>query len=135
MGLKERRATKEFQENHFPALVERIHAAYGGEPVLEVDWSSIAVDGMAHMYETAFTKVYFETLIQAFEAVGIDEMGKEALQEGVEKVVITNTDAYANHRGFSFNEGVLTLDHKPTYNIDNVQERVKALTTLLENNL
>ncbi len=135
MGLRERRAVKNYEENIFPEQKARIDAAYGSAIEVDVDWDAIAVDGMDHMYDEAFTKVYFDTIAGVFERIAIDDFGREALQAGVTKVAITNSDSFSNHRGFSFEEGVFTLDHKPTYNIDSVTDRVDNGAKLLEDAL
>lgn len=135
MGLRERRAAKAFEDNTYPALKARIDAAYGKELPVEVDWKSLAIDGSAHLYEEGFTQVYFETLIGALEGIAIDDMGREALHEGLEKVVITNSGNHSSYRGFSFADGVLTIDHEPTSNMHQVQERIDGTVTMLEDAL
>lgn len=135
MGLRERRAAKQYQENTYPGLKERIDAAYGAPLEVEVDWDSLATDGMDHLYEDAWTKVYFETLIQTLQAIAVDDFGKEALNEGLSKVVVKNTNSQSSYRGFTFADGVLTIDHKPTTNIDNLKERVDGTQRLLEDGL
>lgn len=135
MGLRERRAAKQYQDNTYPALKARIDAAYGKPLEVEVDWGSLAIDGQAHLYEDGFTKVYFETLIGVLEAIAIDDMGREALHEGLKKVVVCNRSGKSNYRGFTFADGVFTIDHKPTTNMDNIKERVEGATTMLEDAL
>lgn len=135
MGLRERRALAAYQEDVFPAVKRRLDEAFGAELALEVDWDSLAVPGVAHLYEGAFTKVYFDTLLGAIREIGSDDFGKTALREGLRKVVVRNSDSVSSFRGFTFEEGVLTLDHKPTTNIDRVDERIKGTVRLLENGL
>lgn len=135
MGLAERRAAKNFEDNNYPGLKSEIDAAAGFETDIEVNWASLAVDDYGHMYEEAFGKVYFQPLIAAFAAICIDNMGKEALKSGLKKIVIKNESDRSNYRGFTFEDGVLTIDHKPVTNIDDIKDRTEGITALLEKGL
>jgi len=136
MGLAERRATKDFQDNDLPALKARIEAACGVSLELDVAWEKLAEDEMSHLYKDAWTKVYFAPIAEAFEAICVDQMGKDAVKASVKKVVVTNESGISNgERWASFEGGVLTLDHKPTSNIDYGQERTAGLVKVLEKGL
>lgn len=135
MGLAERRAAKRFQDESYPKLKTAIDEAAGFETSLEVDWSSLAIDDSSHLYDECFPKVYFQPLIDAFAAICIDDMGKEALAEGLKQIVIKNEGGRSNPRDFTFDGGVLTIDHKPTTNVDNVKERAEAIQKILEKGL
>ncbi|MCA9778498.1 MAG: hypothetical protein KC800_17340 [Candidatus Eremiobacteraeota bacterium] len=136
MGLSERRAAKAFQDGPFQELQAKINEAACKELEIEVDWNSLAIDGMSHMYEEAFPKVYFLPLIGALQAVCIDDMGKEALAEGLEKVTIQNQQGISSaSRWATFQNKALVLDHKPITNIDYVKDRTDSLQKLLEDGL
>lgn len=135
MGLAERRAAKNFQDETYPKLKAEIDAAAGFETNLEIDWTSLATDDMAHLYEECWPKVYFRPLVDAFTAVCVDDMGKEALAEGLKQIVIKNENDRSNPNGFTFEGGVLTIDHKPTTNVDDVKDRASAIQKLLEKGL
>jgi hypothetical protein len=133
MGLAERRAAKSYEDTVYPKLKQEIDAAAHYEVPVEVNWQTLAIDGAAGMYEECFTKVYFTPLIEAFQKVCVDDMGREALQSKLKRVVIRNTaDISSAHRMVTFEDGVLTLDHKPTTNIDDVRDRAKAIQETLE---
>jgi hypothetical protein len=95
-------------------------------------WSELAVDGYAAHYTEYFPKVYFQPLTRALAAITIDDMGKEALRETLTKIVIRNTGNYASETGFSFVDGVLTVDHRSDANVDHDDDRAKWLQELLE---
>jgi hypothetical protein len=132
MGLAERRASKKFQNEDYPALKKAIDEAAGFEVPIEVDWGSLAVDEYGHLYQEAFTKVYFQPLTEAIQDICIDDMGKEALKEALSKIVICNKEGRYGKSAFSFTDGVLLFDHKAVTNIDDVQERRKHIVELLE---
>lgn len=134
-GLKEKRAVKDFQEKSYPKLKKEIDGAAGCDVAIEVDWDSIAVKDNADLYEEAFTKVYFTPLLDALKSVCADDMGKSALKKALKKVVIKNSSNSYSPSKFSFNEGVLVIDHSPTTNIGDTKDRTKKIIKLLEEGL
>lgn len=135
MGLAERRSVERFKNEDYPGWKSRIDEAAGFEVPVEVAWEELAVDDFAARYAEHFPMVFFRPLMDAFSAVAADDMGKTALREGISKVVIRNTDAFFDERGISFADGVLTFDHKPYSNIDEIEVRTKGLLAALESGL
>ncbi|HTJ66763.1 MAG TPA: hypothetical protein VL551_04475 [Actinospica sp.] len=132
MGLAERRSVERFKNEDYPGWKARIDEAAGFDVPIEVTWEELAVPDYADQYAEYFPQVYFQPLLDALGAVGADDMGKEALREGVTKVVVRNTDTYFSESGISFAGGVLTIDHKSDTNTHHVAERTKALQSVLE---
>lgn len=133
MGLAERRAASQFEETAYPKLRKEIDAAVSFEVPVEVDWSSLAVEGSAHRYEEAWPKIYFTPLIEALKAIAADELGREVLRSALKRVVIRNTTGASTGSSMvSFRDGVLTLDHEPVTHINNVEERQAAIQKALE---
>ncbi|MCP3136297.1 hypothetical protein [Pyxidicoccus xibeiensis] len=133
MGLAERRAAKQFEETQYPKLKQQIDQAAHFDVPVDVNWQTLAIDGSAHLYEECFPKVYFLPLVEALQAICIDDMGREALKEKLKRIVIRNTADTSNADYMvTFEDGVLTLDHLPTTNIDDVKDRKKAIQTKLE---
>ncbi|THU37039.1 hypothetical protein FAM09_18975 [Niastella caeni] len=136
MGLLERRAVKAFQDGSYPKLTNEINTLAGYPIEFEVNWDTLAVEEYSHLYEEAFSKVYFTPLINAIKEITVDDMGKEALKESLKKVVIKNEGGfYSAPSAYSFDGGVLTIDHEPCSNIDYVNDRSEALGKLLMKNL
>lgn len=134
MALVERRAAKEYQTAVFPDLKKRIDEAAGFEVPMEIDWDRLAQPNDAHLYNEYWTGIYFEPLIRAFQTIGSDDIGKQALKDGLKKVVITNSMEKYDERAYSFEDGVLTIDHKLT-NLDHLDIRVDKIVRLLEESL
>jgi len=133
MGLKEKRAIQGIKEAHFEGFTKDLEAVIGSSVEVEVDWDSLATDGQDHLYEN-WVKVSFTPLVEGFKAICIDDMGKSAVQESVKKIVIQNkSDAYGA-RAFTFEGGVLTVDHSMC-NVDDVEVRTKAMVELVESAL
>jgi hypothetical protein len=132
MGLAERRSVERFKNEDYPDWLARIEAAARFPVPVEVVWEELAVTDYADDYADFFPKVYFQPLVDALTAVTIDEMGTTAAREGIKKIIIRNTDQYYSTSGFSFTDGVLTIDHQPNSNVDYGDERAKGLRQILE---
>jgi hypothetical protein len=131
MGLVERRAAKAFQDDAFPALQRRIEAACGHAVALEIDWPSLQMVDCGPLYAEAWPKVYFEPLIAALEAVAIDDLGREALAEGLRTIRIR--DSGTSNVGIA--AGTLTIDYGAVANLDDGDQRRREIQTVLERNL
>jgi hypothetical protein len=136
MGLLEKRALKAFQDGSYKTLTDEINAIAGYTIEFEVNWETLALDEYAEIYDDSFTKVYFTPLIAALKEITADDMGKEALKEALKKVVIKNEGGFVyGSNAYSFSNGVLTIDHVPFSNVDNITERSTELGALLMKNL
>ena len=132
MGLAERRSAERFKNEDYPGWKSRIDEAAGFETSIDVAWDELAVPDYADSYAEYFPAVYFQPLLDALGSIGADDMGKDALREGVSKVVVKNSGQYFSPTGFTFADGVLTLDHMSDSNTHHVEERTKAIQALLE---
>lgn len=131
MGLAERRAIKQFSEGKYIQLKQEIDIAAGFEVTMDVNWESLAIEDCAHLYEEAFTQVYFRPLLEAIKAITIDELGQEALKTGLKQVLIENS-------GSSwpiFEAGVLTLPFDSVANLDYWSDRQQSIQRALEKGL
>lgn len=136
MGLQERRAVKTFQDGSYQSLTNEINTLAGYPLEFDINWDTLALEEYTHLYDEGFTKVYFTPLINALKEITADDMGKEALKEALKKVVIKNEAGnYYGSTAYAFNGGVLTIDHQPFSNIDNITERSEELSKLLMKNL
>lgn len=132
MGLAERRVIKSFQEGKFQELTERANEAAGKTLEFEVNWEQLAEENSSHLYEDSWPQIYFEPLIEALEAITVDEMGKEAIRANLEKVVVRNQEGcYSPDCWANFTNQTLTLDHKLA-NVSDVDARAKELRETLE---
>lgn len=135
MGLAEKRAVQDFQKNEFPAWKSKLESAIGFPCELDVKWETLAEEGHDHLYKESFSKVYFQPLVEAMQAICQDDLGKEALKGVLKKIEIFNTNEFSSARGFTFVSGVLKYDHKPCTNIDDVKDRTESLVKMLEKSL
>jgi hypothetical protein len=133
MGLAERRAIKDFEDNHYPALKAQIDQTVGTEVELVADWEAIvAVSGLrVEKYTEFLSGVFLIPIHKAFEQICSDDMGKEALGSALKKIELMNSDTHLESRGKKFENGVLTIDQKLT-NVDAQYDRVKSIVAILE---
>jgi hypothetical protein len=72
-------------------------------------------------------------LIAALQSVGADEMEREALKKGLHRVIVANTRGnYYSDKWAAIDGNVLTLDHEPITNIQDVRGRTARLISVLE---
>jgi hypothetical protein len=135
MGLEEKRAVENFKNNLFPDLKKEIEDAAGFAVSIEASWDKLITDGYSHLYNDAFTKVYFTPLINALKAITIDDMGRNALKNSLKKIIITKEKDNHSCNNFTYNDGILVIDHKPVANIDDVDERSDGIQKLIEGKL
>ena len=136
MGLAERRATKEFQEKALPALRTELEKLAGKPIELDIQWEQIAKEDYADSFADSWRKVYFQPVITALKSIARDELGKEAIREGLRKVVFCNTrGAYSAESAITFSAGELTIDHEPCTNVDYVEERANHIIRIVEKSL
>ena len=133
MGMVERRAVAEFQERYYPALLKKVHAAAGYPVPVEVKWDTLALDKEADKYNTHWPDMYFEPLVAGLGRINKDDMGRAAIKDGIKKIVIQNENNNKNpDRWAVLKDGVLTLDHLPTTNVQDRVLRGDKLGTMLE---
>jgi len=136
MGLAEKRATKDFQEQVFGNWKTELAAVIGFEVPVEVKWDQLAEEGMSHMYAEAWSKVYFQPLIAACKSICADDMGRDALKGALKKIEIVNENGiYSGESCCSFSNGTLKIDHQPHSNIDYGDARTAGIVKTLEQSL
>lgn len=131
MGLAERRATVEFQQTLFLGLKKQVDEAAGFEVPMEIDWEHLAEPNEARLYNEYWSKIYFEPLIGAFHILCADDLGKEAVHHSLKKIEITNSREKFDRSAFSYEDGVLKIDHKLT-NADDIQLRTETIVARME---
>ncbi|MDC0743663.1 hypothetical protein [Polyangium mundeleinium] len=87
MGLIEKRLIKEAKESWLPGEQKDIQDVAGAPIVVDVDWPTFETD------EAALKNVQHlgvRKLANAFRVICVDELGKEAVRDGVKRIVVTN---------------------------------------------
>lgn len=135
MGLAERRATKEFQDKHFPELKNEIQKLAGHPVPIEVLWDQLAVEGQTELYKEAWTEIFFKPIIDGLRQIGRDDMGREALKSGLKQIELRNSaGAYSPTSAISFQGGQLVIDHELS-NVGDTKDRTKYLIEIVEKGL
>jgi hypothetical protein len=135
MGLAERRAIKDFQDNHLPKLQADIHAAAGFPVPLEVTWDQLATEGQSSLFVEAWTEIFFKPVIEALRQIGRDDMGRDALKASLKKIEFRNASGYYSPgSAITFQNGVLMIDHELS-NVGDTNDRIKQTIELMEKSL
>jgi hypothetical protein len=105
MGLNERRKIKELQETTLPERVKEIEEICGKPIPYEVDWDSLADDAEGLNF---LDNLSCHRLNMALRTICIDDMGKEAVRDGLSLVRLKNVKDKAA-MSMSFDGGVLEM--------------------------
>jgi hypothetical protein len=131
MGLKEKRALAAFQKDRYPNLVREVNAAAGKELEFEVAWAELNKDGWSESFDAGMTYNFFAPLRKAFEAICIDDIGKDAVKTSIRAVKIGSQRNWSSLE-VGFEDGVVKLDADPSYNreescVDDNTQRILAV--------
>ncbi len=105
MGLNERRKIKELQETTLPERVKEIEEICGKSIPYEVDWDSLADDAEGLNF---LDNISCHRLNMALRTICADELGKEAVREGLRTIKLKNVKNKADMK-ISFADGVLEM--------------------------
>ena len=105
MGLAERRKIKELQDTTFVERVKEIEEICGKAIPYEVDWDSLADDAEGLNF---IDNLSCHRLNMALRTICVDEMGKEAVRDGLELIKLKNVKNKADMK-IAFDGGVLEM--------------------------
>lgn len=105
MGLNERRKIKELQDTTFPGRVKEIEEICGVPIPYEVDWDSLS-DSMEAL--NFIDNISCHRLNMALRSICQDDMGKQAVREGLKLVKLKNVKDEASKQA-TFEGGVLEM--------------------------
>ena len=105
MGINERRKIKELQDTTLPARVLEIEEICGKAIPYEVDWDSLANDAEGLNF---LDNLSCHRLNMALRTICVDDLGKEAVREGLRLVRLRNTKDKADMH-MTFADGVLEM--------------------------
>lgn len=105
MGLNERRKIKELQETTFPERVKEIEEICGKAIPYEVDWESLAEDPEGLNF---IDNLSCHRLNMALRAICLDDLGRDAVREGLKLVKLKNVKDKAD-MSITFEGGVLEM--------------------------
>jgi hypothetical protein len=105
MGLAERRKIKELQDVTFPERTREIEEICGRAIPYEVDWESLADDAEGLNF---IENISCHRLNMALRTICIDDLGKEAVREGLRLIKLKNVKN-KDDMSISFDDGVLEM--------------------------
>lgn len=127
MGLDERRRVKELQEVTLPGRVKDIQEICGAPIPYEVDWDSIKDDASALNF---LDNLSCHRLNMALRGICTDDMGKEAVRDGLKLVKLKNVKTPAEMK-MTFENGVLEMHCAYARGVDGMfnDNQIQALLT------
>jgi len=105
MGLAERRKIKELQEVTLPERTKEIEEICGAAIPYEVDWASLADDAAALNF---LDNLSCHRLNMALRTICLDDLGKEAVRDGLKLVKLKNVADKAD-MSIAYANGVLEM--------------------------
>ena len=105
MGLAERRKIKELQDTTFVERVKEIEEICGKAIAYEVDWDSLADDAEGLNF---IDNLSCHRLNMALRTICVDDMGKEAVREGLKLIKLKNVKSKPEMK-IAFDGGVLEM--------------------------
>jgi hypothetical protein len=105
MGLNERRKIKELQDTTFPGRVKEIEEICGKSIPYDVDWDSLADDAEGLNF---IDNISCHRLNMALRVLCQDDMGKEAVRDGLKLVKLKNVKEKSQMK-LAFDNGVLEM--------------------------
>lgn len=105
MGLNERRKVKELQDSVLPGRVKEIEEICGKAIAYDIDWPSISEDYQALNF---MDNISCHRLNMALRMICVDDMGKEAVRDGLKSIKLVNVKDKAA-KSLAFDGGVLTM--------------------------
>lgn len=105
MGLKERRLMQQITETTIPEAVSALKTQCGEEIAIDVDWSGFETDAVAL---ERLPSQCFDRTVTAITWLCQDDIGKEAVRNGLKRIVIQNVPTPAERR-LHLENGTLTV--------------------------
>ena len=105
MGLNERRKVQELKDVTLPARTKEIEEICGKSIPYEVDWASLADDAEALNF---IDNLSCHRLNMALRVICQDDMGKQAVRDGLKQVKLKNVKDKASMK-MTFDGGVLEM--------------------------
>jgi len=105
MGLQERRKIKELEDNVLPERTAELKEITGGDIRYDIDWDSFADDleGLNYLDNLSCHRTNM-----ALRVICMDDLGKEAVQEGLKTIKLGNVKDKADMK-LDFGGGVLEM--------------------------
>lgn len=85
MGLQEKKAANAIKEQYFNEYQKELNEIVGKELPIEINWESFDLNSIKFI-----PSVCLQRTVDAFKEVCSDKDGKEAVQEGVNKIEVNN---------------------------------------------
>ena len=104
MGLEDKRFKKHLETETLPDIAKQLAEIAGTDIEIDIDWESFSTkESMQEIEHQVFGRV-----LESMQAVAVDDIGREALQESMKSVSVKNLESKDN-RSCTFEAGTLML--------------------------
>ena len=108
MGLAEKRLAQEIQNEKLPAFESKLKEITGYDLKVDIDWATFTT---YDSYPLTRLDIVFDDLTGFVKKICTDDMGKEALQEAMSTIKLTNVESADNVK-MELKNNVLDLHFK-----------------------
>lgn len=137
MGLAERRRVAKIRDEHQPRFQSELDAAIGFSVPFEIDVASFPEDAtILDCYDYYYESYGPGLVVKVMAGVCVDDMGKEAVQSSIQKIIFRNAAKSADEPGemsVVLPEGVLSITESfygysdKLYGEDNLKATIENL--------
>lgn len=106
MGLQEKKAIQGIKEQYFDNYQKELNDVAGKELPIDIQWDSFELNAIKFI-----PSVCLQRTLDAFKDICKDAIGKEAIQEGVTKIVVYNVapEGAEQKKSLVLEDGVFTI--------------------------
>ncbi len=107
MGLQEKRAIQNIKDNYFGDYQKKLNEIAGKELPYDINWDSFDMNSI-----NMIPNVCLERILDAIKGICSDQLGKDAIAESLDKIVVNNIDVKdaENSKSMSFENKTLTIN-------------------------
>lgn len=89
MGLAEKRTAEAIKTEKLPVFLEKLKEASGYDITVDIQWETFTA---YDQYPLSRLERLLDSVLGFVKSIGVDAMGKEALQEAMHTIQLTNSD-------------------------------------------
>jgi hypothetical protein len=138
LNLTQRRTLQSFEQKQFADWKAELTKVLGFDVPVETKWDGL-FQGADNMSDDTiiecWTENYLTVSVGAFKGIVADDMGRQAIKDGLKKIILDSETDTTNTSNSTFKDGVFHLKHKSLSYSDSVATRIKAFQAIIEKGL
>ena len=129
MGLAEKRMLAQVRDEVAPKYQKELREIAGEGISFDIDWASFgeSMEAMGNLENKAL-----KPLCEIFRKITVDQIGKDAVAEGIQTIRVSHQDDSSNTSAFTLINGVLSIPWDwegwaGSFYPDSVQEKIESM--------